>query len=164
MGFTVETGAGLSNANSYTSVAEADTYHADRGNSSWAPLDTATKQALLIRATDYIDQEYGQLFIGSRETDAQALEWPRIDVDTIYLDVVPTALKQAVCLLAMEAKTTDLNPSLARGGAVKRQKVDVIEVEFMDGASNKTSRPAIAGLLRRLINSSSPFNAKVQRV
>lgn len=36
MALIVETGAGLTNSNSYATVAEATTYHADHGNADWA--------------------------------------------------------------------------------------------------------------------------------
>jgi hypothetical protein len=35
MAIIVETGAGLSNANGYITVSACDTYHSDRGNSTW---------------------------------------------------------------------------------------------------------------------------------
>ena len=48
----VEDGTGLSNADSFVSVAYADTYFSTRGVSAWASL--TNKEALLIKATDYI--------------------------------------------------------------------------------------------------------------
>lgn len=164
MAFAVEDGSVVTGANSYADVTTADTYHSDRGNSSWSSLSTPQKQAALIKATDYIDQEYGPSFIGEQYSEGQALEWPRSGLSSIGYDEIPDALIQAVCLLALEASTTDLNPSLARGGAVKREKVDVVEVEYMDGAPSQTVRPAISGLLRKLIVTGLQINGKSVRV
>lgn len=164
MAFTVETGSIVAGANSYVSVADADTYHADRGNAGWTG-DNAVKQAALVKATDYIEQQYAELWKGQLVDEQQPLSWPRAGVSAIAEDEIPTKLKQAVCILALEALAADLNPALARGGAVKREKVDVIEVEYMDGASARTVRPAVDGLLRGLLSvSGSGINGKAVRV
>lgn len=157
MAFTTEDGTIVAGANSYVTVAYADTYHDDRGNTAWTGTD-AVKQAALIKATDYVDQNYD--FNGYIYDEDQALNWPRsiINADT---DEIPDKLKQAVCLLALEALSEDLNPTLGRN--VKREKVDVIEVEYQDGASMSKSRPAIYGLLKSYV-SGGKYNVKVTRV
>lgn len=164
MAFTVETGDVIEGANSYVTVAFADSYHADRGNSSWAELETVQKQAMLVRATDFIEQEYGFSFIGDPLSDEQSLSWPRTNISGWFNPAIPVALQQAVCLLALEAITEDLNPSQARGGGIKREKTDVIETEYFDNAIAKTLRPAVSGILRKLLSSSSPLNGRVIRV
>lgn len=41
---------------------QVDTYHAERGNSEWAGInDSATQQALLLRALDYVEANYAPL-------------------------------------------------------------------------------------------------------
>lgn len=157
MAFTVGT-------NSYASVADADTYHADRGNSLWADQQTASKEAALIKATDYIDQEYGSRFIGYQVSDTQPLEWPRSDISNIAENEIPISLKQATYQLALESLEGDLNPILPRGGEIKREKVDVLETEYMENAPIMSKRPAIDGLLRKIIRGSNAINAKVVRV
>lgn len=62
----VEHGYGVHNADSYVSVAYADTYFSTRGVTSWAALTPAVKEASLIKATDYIEKMFGQKFGGSR--------------------------------------------------------------------------------------------------
>lgn len=157
MAFTTEDGTIVAGANSYVTVAYADTYHDDRGNTSWTGTD-AVKQAALIKATDYVDQNYD--FNGYIYDEDQALNWPRsiFNADT---DEIPDKLQQAVCMLALEALSEDLNPTLGRN--VKREKVDVIEVEYQDGASMSKTRPAIYGLLKDYV-SGSKYNVKVTRV
>lgn len=170
MSFTVEDGTTVEGANSYVSVAYADTYHSDRGNSDWTGTDDV-KEAALVKATDYIEQTYTGRWIGYKVEYNQALSWPRTYNDpdlynTIY-DIsgeVPDRLKQAVCILALESLSTDLNPTQTQ--TVKREKVDVVEVEYMDardGGRTNSSRPAIDGILRTLLTG-SPLNAKVTRV
>lgn len=168
MSFTVEDGTVVSGANSYVSVAYADTYHDDRSNASWANINTAQKQSALIKATDYIEQTYELRWIGWRISEIQPLSWPRGFHDPDLYDTayeisgeIPDKIKQAVCLLALESISSDLNPTQGRN--VKREKVDVIEVEYQDGAKIGKTRPAIDGLLRRYLSGGS-LNARTVRV
>lgn len=167
MAFVVEDGTGMPDANSYASVAEADAHHADRGNAGWAGAD-GVKQAALVKATDYIEQVYGGRWYGQRLNGEQALEWPRTSPYNVPLGV-PRAVKQAAYALALEAIAgADLNPT--QGRAVKREKVDVLETEYMDNAAPGSIRPAIDGLLLAtgLLNSigryGAPSNGRVVRV
>ena len=52
MSLVVEDGTGKADAESYISVADADTYHSNRGNTDWAALTTTEKEQLLRGATD----------------------------------------------------------------------------------------------------------------
>lgn len=169
MPFLVEDGTGVDGANSYCSVADADDYHTLRGNTAWTGVQSV-KEAALVKATDYIEQEYRDAWQGTRVTITQDLEWPRYDmpsgVDGYYrnADDIPQELKDATALLAIEYITSgELNPNLDRGGMVSREKTDVIETEYFQGASPKTVRPAIDGLLRRYLNGSGGVNRPVVR-
>lgn len=121
MAFVVEDGTGLADANAYASVESVDDYHSDRGNTKWTGADAA-KEAAIIRATDYLDQRFGNLFRGSKGTDAQALEWPRYDARSdngYYYEGVPVNLAKAVAEYALRALLSNvlapdpsaLNPS-----------------------------------------------------
>lgn len=107
MAFEVETGSGLATANSYGAVAAADTYHADRGNVKWDEIATsALKEDALVRASDHIDRRFGRKFRGTKGTQAQALQWPRLDAydDADFLmDGLPVALQKATYEYAMRA-------------------------------------------------------------
>lgn len=46
------------NWNSFATVADADSYHTDRANTTWTDFTTAQKQTYLIKATDYIRAFY----------------------------------------------------------------------------------------------------------
>lgn len=109
MAFTVEDGSGVAGANAYLSTADADAYHADRGNAFWASLDDATKEAALVRATDYIDKRFGRKFRGFRKTLQQRLQWPRLSAfdDSGYLlggdGKLPHQLRDACAEYALRA-------------------------------------------------------------
>lgn len=164
----VEDGTGLANANAYISEADADTYHANRGNASWAAADQADKEAALIQAADFMVQRYRHRWLGVRTKSAQALDWPRAgvvtervldasvvvptiqDVDShiIASNVVPEDIRRANAELALRSLTTTLNPDLTRSDDVKREKVDVIEVEYKDRARTGTTFAAVDDALR----------------
>jgi hypothetical protein len=156
--FIPATGDNSDVANSYVDLAYASDYQTVRGNTLWAGSDEA-KQSALIRATDYIEQVYGQAWIGN--TTIIGLSWPRYN--TIYdSDVIPDPVKKATCELALEALSGSLSPVTGGTQAVIRKKVDVIEVEY-DKAVARKARPAVDGLLRGLL-SSSAYNRPVVRV
>jgi hypothetical protein len=163
MAFTVEDGSGVTGANSYVTVAEAATYHLDRGNAAWAGAASDTvRQGALVRATDYIEQTYGDDWKGEPVATDQALSWPRCGLCGVDTDEIPDRLKQAVCLLALEALSADLNPVLDR--AIKRERVEgAVETEFMDSAKPGKARPAISGLLCPYLFGSA-LNGRVVRV
>ena len=140
MTLVVEDGSGKSNAESYISVADADTYHSNRGNTDWAALTTSEKERLLRIATDYMVAVYRLRWDGYRYVNTQALDWPRIYVpvrdicsvnaypEYVDFDVVPTQVKNACAELALKANTETLLDDLSQGTI--REKVGPIEVEY----------------------------------
>ena len=92
------------NANSYLTDTEADTYFESQlFVDSWDNESQSVKQKALVLATKYIDQEY---FAGVKSTQTQSLEFPRIGVvnkQGYYVDntTIPQALKDATCELAI---------------------------------------------------------------
>lgn len=158
MAFVVETGAGLANANSYASVADADAYVADRGIAGWAALSSTVKQQSLIRGTDYLEQTYRDAWKGYRVTSTQALSWPRSDVivDTfpVAANIVPTAVVRACIEMALRASDGDeLIADL--GQQVVRERVDVIETEYAQYGSPSAKYPAVNRLLIPYVLSST---------
>lgn len=120
-----------------TTPAEADAYHAARGNSGWAG-DNAAKTAAIRRAQDALAGKYNSRWMVAFENDD-----------------APTEVKYAIAQAALlEIQTPGvLSPSLERGGAVKRLRERVegaveTEVEYMDGASVETTFTAIENLLK----------------
>jgi len=73
MGFIIEDGSGVADANAYVSEAFVLSYLTDRNRqteSSWDSATSAVKQAAIIAATDYIENTFGLRFKGSKEYQA----------------------------------------------------------------------------------------------
>lgn len=157
MAYIVETGAGLSDSNSYVAVADADSYFSDRNNTDWANLSTEEKQAALLYATSYIDAKFD--WPGYLKETTQALDWPRssaYDNETRLLTGVPQKLKDATCELALVHATTEkLNTTFDRGGAVKSESVGAVSVEYFEGAAPGVTYPFLEAMLSSLIISGS---------
>ena len=142
----VEDGTGKANSNSYISAADLTTYATDRGVTI-----AGTSEDLIIQAMDYIEQ---QPFKGVKGTDAQALQWPRYNVviDNYYVSTstIPQLLIDALAEVAIGIDGGN-NPLANEDRATKKEKVDVIEVEYMDGARNKTYLAAAEAKLSKLL-------------
>lgn len=163
MTLIVETGSMVAGAQSYMTVAEADAYHADRGNTAWANIPTSiAKEAALRLATDFMVDTYRQYWKGYRNDPNQALDWPRYgvilenDLDlSRYVNVynraiqpyfvpstiVPREVKEAQAEFALVASTGQLNPNVSRGK--KHVKIGSIEVEY-DGYGALNTRLSVA--------------------
>ena len=153
----VEDGTGLSNADSYASLAEANLYHANHGNVDWSDIDATTKEQLLRKATDYMVAQYRLQYAGYRRYSTQSLDWPRLYVPLIdslsanvfpqYVDfdIVPVTVKNACAELALKAYTAILMQDLTQG--VIREKVDVIEVEYDKFSPQQTRYEQIDAML-----------------
>jgi hypothetical protein len=150
MSFVVETGAGLSNANSYASVAAADAYNADRGYTDWASLNTAEKQVALIRATDYIEATYRSSWKGYKKSQGQALSWPRYGVFVegfaVPDDSVPVAVVNSCIEMALKTLTYD-QLIIDQQQRVVREKVDVIETEYAEFSDPAQRYPQVNRML-----------------
>lgn len=168
MALVVEDGSGLSNSNSYATAAQADTYASDRGLSAWTG-DTATKEAALIRATDYIEATYREAWLGYRKTATQALSWPRsnveVDLYPIASTIVPVEVRNATIELAIRALSEDLLADQTQ--RVKREKVDVLEIEYADGSDATKRYPFVSRMLSPYIYGGSAeggaFSTRVLR-
>ena len=124
----VEDGTGLDDANSYISVADANTYIEGRLNAEkWTAANADTKAQALIMATRSID--VNMEWAGYRVHQTQALDWPRLYVpDKRYSfdhwtrnplapvgtygpeypsDEVPKRIAEATAELALELLKTD---------------------------------------------------------
>ena len=113
---TVIATVGASNANSYLTVVEGDTYHSTHLYASdWTGATTTVKETALIMATRLIDAWYEWAEWATTET--QALRWPRTGIlaanqlEYVAEDEIPTELKWATAEFARqliaEDRTTD---------------------------------------------------------
>jgi hypothetical protein len=126
MPVVIDATVGGTSANSYSTLNEADTYHASHTNSSiWDAATTDQKNRALVMATRLLDQHVE--WKGYASSDTQALQWPRIYVPIekklllyppghpefnywgIYLpsDVIPQHLKDATAEFARQLLATD---------------------------------------------------------
>lgn len=162
MAVTVDASVGGASANSYLTVADADAIADLRlGTLAWegATVTTDDKGRALIAATAYLDQ---LSWIGAKASTAQALLWPRSDVecgDKVYAsNVIPSEVKAgtfdlANALLATPALLTpspsgfnELIPGIPNAN-LKRATVDVLTVEFQSpGAGAPAARNALTML------------------
>ncbi len=169
-----ETGAGLPDAESLCSVDFADTYLAGLGMTLWATMSTAEKEQALRRATLYMQQAYRLAWAGSRFSDTQALDWPRVNVPRLdgpgswgygpsYLahDVVPREVQQACAKMAYKAAAGDLAPDLEQTKV--KEKIGPIEVEYAPGSSAVVRYREIDNLLAPLLGSRGSNSARVVR-
>ena len=143
----VEDGTGLSNADSFVSVAYADTYFTTRGVTAW---DSFTdKESRLIKATDYIEAVYSEAWKGTTLNDTQSLSFPRIiDDATVY----PDRLLKAVCELAYKANSGDLLVDVEQ--RTIEEKIDVITVKYAEYSDQKTQYSMVYGLISPYLMSS----------
>lgn len=153
----------------YLSVADADTYWANRNDTTWAAASTAAKEAALREATLYIDGTYS--FIGYQILE-NALCWPRMAVTICEGNLagksydnltIPPQIKNATAELAREALDGFLMASQDRGGMVVREKVDTIEVEYAKSAPAGRSFPFVGAMLKPLISGGGAGMKKLVR-
>ena len=175
--FLVEDGTGLAASNSYLSIADLTDYWNGRGTDYSGETD-ATLQNTLVQATQYIDSHYR--FPGYKSLSTQALAWPRTnayDKEGYYLSGLPEKLAdaniangvaEAAGRILVNTDINDLIPDLDRGGGIKREKVDVLEMEYFKGASPTKTFPHIdqillgSGVAIGVVGGSS--SSKVKRV
>lgn len=148
MALIVEDGTNVANAESFATVAFADAYHLAMGNTTWAGATLAKEQALR-RATAVLD---GYSWAGFRTHGRlQALSWPRsgvVDVEGLGVGTaeIPSGLQKATVELALRELVTpgSLTPDFVAGASVKREKVDVLEVEYANPATSVSDvRPVV---------------------
>ena len=151
----VEDGLGLPNADSYIDVDFADSYFLKRGITQWASL--TNKESLIIRAMDYIENNYS--YKGTKLVSTQALQFPRlIDGETVY----PIALKNAVCELALKSNDEDLLADTDK--TTIREKVGDLEIEYDPNQDNVKSFNYVNKLLAPYLVYRSSFSYSISRV
>lgn len=145
MTLIVEDGSIVPGANSYISVADATTYHANLANMAWANLAEPVQEGCLQKATQYMVGVYRQRWLGMRVEPApgQLLDWPRIGVIlrdtasyfvdqrmsyTVPANIVPAEVMNACAELALRASFQDLWPDLDQ--RTLKEKIGQIEIDY----------------------------------
>ena len=147
MSIVVEDGTGANPlANSYVSEAELTAYANDRGITL-----TGSADHLLLLSMDTLETRSYQ---GSKTSTAQPLQWPRsgvvVDGESIDDNEIPSDLKSAQIVTALSIDS-GVNPMGTISPAIKREKVDVIEVEYQDNAASRSFDPKINAYLAPLL-------------
>ena len=168
----VEDGTGLTDSNSYVSVVFADDYFSARGVSEWSVLTTEQKEALLIKATDFIDNIYQ--WNGKRQFKTQALRFPRVEIrdyEGTEIKGIPTCLKQAVCDASLIANSGELFQTQEANGQVVSEKIGELAFTYANGkketVTSATLYDSINTKLRGLFvdkSQSKIISGKVERV
>jgi len=142
---TVEDGTGLSNANSYLTVAELRDYFAVVPDAAtFIALSDDVLGQYVIWATRTLDQK--TLWKGCALTDTQALAWPRQFVYDKYgkavaSDSVPSQVKAITAEFARWMQDNDPSDGSDISN-IKQITVDVIDIIFQDQTS-QTNWPTI---------------------
>ena len=138
----VEDGSCVPDANSYVSLDYADTYLRNTGRADWFNKTEDERKSLLINATAYIDRTYSKVgWKGMKKYHRnQPLCFPRVelyDEDGDEVLDIPEELKQAVGEAGfINTTVSSLFDVKDSAGTVKRQKVDVLEVEYYSQADS----------------------------
>lgn len=125
-------------------------YGTDAGFSDWLasngyqlPVTAPAPAVLRHRGSVYIDGLYGPKFAGvAADGFSQERAWPRVSAEAfgqaIPSNVIPVAIEQASYAAAWYEANNEggLNPAASQSGAVKRKKLDMLEVEYFQGSGN----------------------------
>ena len=148
----VEDGSIVADANSYVTVGQFTQYCSDRNITIVGTYGSESE--LLILAMDYFEQ---QSFNGYKYSELQSLQFPRydlfIDDYLIDTDVIPKLVKDAQITIAISIMAGN-DPLSTVSRAVRREKVDVLEVEYMDNAAISAIIRSIGNAMRKLVTSS----------
>lgn len=132
---TIVATAGATNANSYCTLVEANTYHESHlYATTWTDGEDDNKIIALIWATRLLDEQYD--WVGQKVSSDQALRWPRADVTDrdgweVSSTTIPQFLKNATAELARQLMTSDrfgTRDSAAAG--IKSVQAGSVAVEF----------------------------------
>lgn len=171
MTFVVEDGSGVTGANSYASIDQADAYHLARGNTAWAEALSSpddARESALVRATAWIDGVYGSRFSGKRTNGrSQSLQWPRTcatdaECEIISSDEIPVEIINATCEAALRelADAGSLSPDYIQSQRVVSEQVGSLSVTYQSTFGGaRDARPVltiIQDILSTLIGSSRP--------
>lgn len=136
-------------ANSFADVAFADGYIATHDpDLAWFNLTTATKEAVLQRATELLD---GLKWDGIKTDTANSLRWPRAyvyDKDDVLLDsaTIPLFLKRATSEFAFHLSEGDTT----REASFKRIEIGPLRLESKD--EELSNQDPIPSQIQRMIN------------
>lgn len=147
----LDTTVGGAAADSYMTLAEANSYHSSFGNATWVSYTDQQKEAALRRAAVAVDS---YPFSGRPTAETQARAWPRecatrngweIDSATI-----PNEVKDAQCEMALRAAASTLMADVAPGN-ITEKTVGPLTVKYSEYSNDgRPKYPFIDAILRPL--------------
>jgi len=129
--------------NTYITIADADTYFSNLGNTTWDGKTDAQKEVALRLACQYIENKYSGRWKGAVTDLDQALSWPRSGVTdregrSIDTDEYPSGLTDAQCDLAYKSFTETLMPDIDAGASqMIEQKAGPVTQKWSPGKNPK---------------------------
>ena len=160
MSLIVEDWSGVEDANGYITVAYFKAYHDARGNDYSAFTDPDDIEVAIVKATDYMEILYADLWKGAVSTDATTLQLPRsflYDRKGTLVEDWPSDIQKACAEYAVRALSAELMPdpvALSDSNNLVRkttEKVGPIEesIEYSVGSQrNVRSYPEADRLLK----------------
>jgi len=135
----------LPTTTAYVANADADAYFALTFRSTaWTALTDADKTTALQEATRMLET---LCYKGEKCSSTQPLQWPRKgDASGCCAEYtcssLPQKLVEATCELALQVydARTSIFSAISATGPVKRQKLDVLEVEYFETSTGSASR------------------------
>jgi len=128
MTLIVETGAGVTGADSYLSLAAADAHFTALANAKWAAASAGVREQALTRASAHVDfYDYPGAVLSAR----QGLKWPRknaADREGRLLTGLPYALRTAV--LEQAADYFEKPPDRQGKANILKEKVGPLELVY----------------------------------
>src|SRR5688572_29395075 len=127
--------AGAANANTYITLADADTYHDSHGYATtWTSATNDQQKVVLVWATRLLDAHFE--WTGTIASDTQALRWPRAatydrDGRLLANDEIPEAIEFATAELARHLLTADRTAPESVDLALKSVKAGSIAAEVL---------------------------------
>ncbi len=185
MAVTIDATAGGANANSYITLAEADTFVEAMISSSdvskWTTGNDDTRNRALTAAAERLDRER---FLGARATDTQARQWPRTGVrkpdtyvntyatgfpfrisEDYFTDTeIPDQVKRAQIELAVYLKNNVDGISL--GGLEDFKSVKIGNIEVTPDKSGAIGADRVPPMFERYLTGlriSGPGNIAIKR-
>ncbi len=157
MSLIIEDGTGKADSQSYISVEDTNAYHTLMGNTDWTGTE-AEKEIYLLKASQYVEQKYDNLFVGQVGSSTQRMLWPRIDAyirkDTVLIasNAIPEDLQYAIAEFALKVAEGDtLGADVAASQNLKSEEsvVGPIEkkVEYIGGKNSAKKYPIAEGLI-----------------
>ena len=117
----------------YVTTEFAETWCQERGYDHWLSLDISDQKAMVLRASEMIDQRFE--FIGQPLQMTQDRAWPRKNAfakDGMPISGIPKAIDDVVMIVAVALIDSDESGEnlLGYGRRIKQQKAGGVEVQF----------------------------------